>query len=58
MEGNVFGCIAELFQRAVDGTFVELVDYFSGDRDLDKLDEEETTQQLRILVFSKLYMAT
>jgi hypothetical protein len=53
-EGLAFDCIAELFQRDEEGSFVELVDYFSGERDLEKLDEEEATQQLRILVFSKL----
>jgi hypothetical protein len=53
-EGLAFDCIAELFQRDEDEQFVELIDYFSGDRELEKLDEEETTQQLRILVFSKV----
>lgn len=53
-EGLAFDCIAELFQRDEDGQFVELTDYFSGGRELETLDEEETTQQLRILVFSKV----
>ena len=53
-EGIAFDCIAELFQRDDDGIFVELVDYFSGSRDPEKLDEEEVGQQMRILVFSKV----
>lgn len=53
-EGLAFDCVAELFQRDEDGQFVELVDYFSGEREFENLDEEDTTQQLRILVFSKV----
>ncbi len=53
-EGIAFDCIAELFQRDEDGNFVELIDYFSGERELGNLDEEGTTQQLRIVVFSKV----
>ncbi len=53
-EGLAFDCIAELFQRDEDGQFIELIDYFSGERELGDLDEEEATQQLRILVFSKV----
>jgi hypothetical protein len=53
-DGLAFDCIAELFQRDGENRFIELIDYFSGDRDIQSLDDAETTQQFRILIFSKV----
>lgn len=54
VEGVAFDCIAELFQRDENGTFVELEAYFSEERSLDVLDETEVEHYFRRLVFSQL----
>lgn len=53
-DGIAYDCIAELFQRDEVGQFVELADYFSGDRDLASLSEEEITSNFRCLIFSRV----
>ncbi|MCX6132233.1 MAG: hypothetical protein NTU47_00355 [Ignavibacteriales bacterium] len=54
MEGIAFDCIAELFQRDESGTFIELEVYFSENRALELIDEQEAQHYFRRLVFSSL----
>ncbi len=54
VEGVAFDCIAELFQRDEEGRFVDIADYFSGDRSMDLMDEDEARHHFRVLVFRKL----
>ena len=55
LEGVAFDCIAELFQRDEDGEFIELKEYFSGERKLDTDQKETAVELFRRLVFSKLH---
>lgn len=54
IEGITFDCIAEIFQRNEDGVFIDLIDYFSDERTLGKLNEAEAQHHFRVLVFRKL----
>lgn len=54
LEGTAFDCIGELFRRDEEGSFVELLDYFSGEREPHLLGENDARYHLRVLVFSKV----
>jgi hypothetical protein len=54
LDGIAFDCIADLFQRDSENRFVDLAEYFIGDRSLNLLDDAEATHHFRSLVFTKL----
>ncbi len=47
-------CIAEIFEMDEENRFLELMNYFSNERDPYKVSEEQTLINFRTLVFSKL----
>lgn len=54
VESIAFDCIADIFERDGDGTFIELKQYFSGDRDPHTNSAELIISYFRSLVFTKL----
>lgn len=47
-------CIAEIFERDESNNFIELLNYFDGERSVDTNSEEQIMIHFRMLVFSKL----
>ncbi|MBX3006805.1 MAG: hypothetical protein KF816_02140 [Melioribacteraceae bacterium] len=47
-------CIAEIFERDENNNFIELINYFDGDRSVDGNSDEQIMIHFRMLVFSKL----
>jgi hypothetical protein len=45
-------CIADLFKRDNSGCLIEIVDFFSGDNDINNLQEDEVKSLFRSLVFT------
>lgn len=54
IELTAMDCIAELFERDEDNKFVILREYFSGERDIDKISEKLIIYHFSILIHSKL----
>ncbi len=54
LESTAIDCIAELFERDSDGTFVELDHYFTVEHDLTQLTDDDIIAMFRGLVFTKL----
>ena len=54
LEGIAFDCIAELLERDSEGRFPELEEYFTGDLDLQDLEDFELEDHFRALVFTKV----
>ena len=54
LESTAIDCIADLFERDNDGRFVELTDFFSNDRALKLLTNDEIIVHFHSLVFNKL----
>ena len=46
--------IAELFQRDEENKFFEIAEYFTEERNIDKLSDEEILDEFRTIIFSKL----
>jgi len=47
-------CIAEIFERDENNNFIELINYFDGERSVATIPDEQIMIHFRILVFSKL----
>jgi hypothetical protein len=54
LESVALDCVGEVFERDNEGHFVELTDYFSGDRDLALLTPDDALFHFRVFVFRKL----
>ncbi|MFZ4619852.1 MAG: hypothetical protein ACOYNS_04780 [Bacteroidota bacterium] len=54
VESIAFDCIAEIFERDSDGSFIELQHYFSGERDPKNTSNDSLMIYFRSLVFTKL----
>lgn len=54
VESIAFDCIAEIFERDADGTFIELQHYFSGERHPQNALSDSLMIYFRSLVFTKL----
>lgn len=46
--------IADLFHRDEEGKFIEISEYFTEERDIEKLNDEAILDAFRIIIFSKL----
>ncbi len=54
VESIAFDCIAEIFERDSDGSFIELEHYFSGERHPQNASSDSLMIYFRSLVFTKL----
>lgn len=54
VESIAFDCIADIFERDAEGTFIELLHYFSDDRHPQNVSSDSLMIYFRSLVFTKL----